>query len=240
MKTVLIYVLSAHTHPYGEMIKTAMDTWDTEPLEGTRTVYYCGEPTGGDTERVISFNVSHGLETIGQKTLLAFKKALDWEWDYMARPNSSCYVHKRRVLEHVQTLSEKGVMQGITLGPTWHCRVDHDWMWGGGQFIFSRDVIQAFVDNGSQWRHDLMEDVAMSALAHHLDIALDGTGKVCSIEKTENGWMVITYHGSPSFEFAEFSELARLNDQYFVRCKQDLRRHADADVMRLLKQHLLP
>lgn len=240
MKTCLIYVLSSHSPPYGEMIKTAMATWDAEPLEGTRTVYYCGEPTGGDTDRVISFGVFEDYVTIGHKNLLAYPRALNWEWDYMARVNSSCYVHKRRLLEHVQSLPDFGVIKGIVSDPTITSKVTRQFMWGGGQFIFSRDVVEALVNNAHHWRHDLMEDVATSELAQDCDYRLDATGKFCSINKNGSGFVVLTYNGKPGFEFSDFSEIAKVDDQHFFRCKNDMDRRVDAEWMRLLKQHLTP
>ncbi len=240
LKSVLIFVLSSHKQPYEAMINTAMTTWDSEQLEGTRTVYYCGEPAGGDTERVISFPVWDDYQTIGYKNLLAFQKALHWPWDYMARVNASCYVHKRRLLEHVQTLPQHGVMQGIVSPPDGHCETSRPFMWGGGQFIFSRDVIECFVENSDQWQHNLMEDVAMSELAQRFGYALDNKGKVCSINLSAHGWTVITYNGKPSFDVRELSELSKLDDQFFIRCKYDLNRAVDADIMRALKEYLTP
>lgn len=235
MKTVLCYVLSSHEPPYAQMIKTAQDTWDDSLDDNIRVVYYCGNPMGGDTDRVISFPVDESYETIWRKNLLAFRHALRWPWSYMARVNSSCYVHKRRLLEHVQTLPETGVMKCIVSDPTPSCGVSRQFAWGGGQFIFSRDIIGAFVLNSDKWRHDVMEDVAMSELAQDCGFTLDSTGRFCSVNRTEKGWNVITYNGKPGFEFTDFAEMAKVDDQFFFRCKHDPDRNVDADVMRLLK-----
>lgn len=241
MKTVLIYVLSAHFAPYGKMMQTSMETWDAHPLEGTRTIYYCGVPVGGDTDRVISFPVDEAYKHMGHKNIAAFRHALTLKWDYMARVNSSCYVHKRRLLEHVQALPDAGVMQGIVSAPTPVCGCKDSFMWGGGQFIFSRDVIQAFVSRAGQWRHDLMEDVAMSELARTAGVDLRSEGRVCSIEKTPTGWSVLVYNGpEPGFEFTDFADLNRLEGQYFYRVKYDPDRSVDAFLMKQMAQALLP
>lgn len=243
MKTVLIYVLSAHIPPYGQMIETAMETWDAEPLEGTRTVYYGGNPmpAGGDTDRIISFPVNEDYKTMGQKNLYAYPAALKWSWDYMARVNASTYVHKRRLLERVQSLPERGVIQGIQSSPTYVCGVNRPFLWGGGNFIFSRDVVEALVANGHRWRHDVMEDVATSELAQDCGFALNNHGIFCSIDKQTDGWLLLSYHGKSGFTFTDFKELeTKADDQYFIRCKHDPDRRVDADVMRQLKQHLPP
>lgn len=227
MKTVLIYVLSCHNQPYDQMIRTSMETWDAEPLDGTRTVYYCGEPTGGDTDRVISFPVEEDYKTIGRKNLYAYPRAMQWEWDYMARVNASCYVHKRRLLEHVQHLPLHGVIRGAVSPPTPTCGVSRPFMWGGGQFILSRDVVQAFVNNRYAWRHDVMEDVAMSELAQDCGFTLDDKGMFCSINFTDGKRSVITYNGPEEAQF-------------FFRVKYDPDRNVDAQIMRELKQTLPP
>jgi|GEM_PF-1799587 len=240
MKTVLIYVLSSKKEPYRKMIDTAMETWDAEPLEGTRTVYYTGRPTGGDTDRILSFSVPDELNFVGRITLAAFAHALKtWQFDYLARPNISCYVRKRLLLDHCQSLPERGVMQGIVALPTYHCQVLRPFMWGGGQYIMSHDVVEDLVGQQAKWRHTLMEDVAMSELAQDCGHVLSN-GKMCSINKTDTGWNVLSYGGKPGFDFVDWGDVAKADDQYFFRCKHDPDRSVDALVMRLLKQHLPP
>ncbi len=238
MKSVLIYVLSSRKDPYWKMIDTAKETWDAEPLDGTSTFYYRGNPTGGDPERVVSFHVTDELMFVGRITLAAFTHALKhWQWDYLARPNVSCYVRKRTLLEHCQKLPERGVMQGIVALPTYHCQVLRPFMWGGGQYIFSRDVVESLVGQQSKWRHTLMEDVAMSELAQDCGHTLSN-GMMCSINKKDVGWNALTYGGKPGFDFTDWKDIAKADDQYYFRCKHDPDRSVDADVMRQLKLHL--
>lgn len=241
MKTVLIYVLSSRKAPYGSMIQTAMDTWDDEPLDGTRTIYYCGRPVGGNTERVMSFPENDELLSVGRITLAAFAHALrDLPWDYIARPNISCYVRKRRLLDHCQELPDRGVIQGIVAMPTYHCGVQRPFLWGGGQYILSRDVVENLVGQQSKWRHDLMEDVAMSELAQDCGHTLSN-GMMCSINKKNgDGWNLLAYNGKSGFDFTDWKEVSKADDQFYFRVKHDPDRNVDAAVMRLLKANLPP
>ncbi len=222
------------------MIDTSMRTWDALPVAGVRTVFYCGNPVKPDTERIISFPVEEDYKTIGQKNLLAFPRALEWEWDYMARVNASCFVHKRRLLEHVQGLPALGVVRGLVSAPTHTCGVARPFLWGGGQMILSRDVVEAMMARKSEWRHDVMEDVALGELAQDCGYTLDSGARVCSVNRHEDGWQVIAYNGKPGFNFKDFSDIDRLDDQFFFRCKNDADRKDDAKVMRLLAHHLSP
>jgi len=126
VKTVLIYVLSSKKEPYRKMIDTAMETWDAEPLEGTRTVYYTGRPTGGDTDRILSFSVPDELNFVGRITLAAFAHALKtWQFDYLARPNISCYVRKKLLLDHCQSLPDRVPWAGARLSARPACPRQH-------------------------------------------------------------------------------------------------------------------
>jgi len=238
--TVLIYVLSSHEHPYGDMISTSRNTWDAKIHMETRTLFYCGRPVGNDPEWVVSFPVDESYSTMGVKDLLAYRHALTLEWDFMARVNASCYVHKRRLVEHIRTLPSSGVMEGV-LAPCNTTPKGRDFMWGGGQYIFSRDVIQMMVDRASQWRHDLMEDVAMTELAYDAGIEIASKGLFCSVDKAPGGWMLTAYNGEKAGGFFErFEDINSLvGNHYYFRVKHDPDRKVDAEVMHQLAAHLL-
>lgn len=240
MKTVLVFVLSANTWPYGAMMHSSMATWDAEPVDGVRTVFYHGNPMQPQTERIVSFPVDEDYLTISRKNLMAFEWALTQTWDYMARVNSSCYVHKQRLLEAVQGLPETGLVRGVLCDPTEYCGVRRKWMWGGAQFLFSRDVVEAFVKNAHKMNHVVMEDVALGELAQDCGFTLDGSGKCCSINVLSNGgWQAIEYgENARGCTFMDFSEINQLPDQFFFRVKHDPDRTVDRHIMELLKANL--
>lgn len=237
MKTILIYVLSSRTQPYEAMIQQAMDTWDSRELPGTQTMFYTGYPIAPKIHpRVISFPVENDLHSIGRKNLVAYQWALqNLQWDYMARINSSCYVRKAALLQWVQGLPDKGVLQGIGAPD----RGGAMFLWGGAQYIMSRDVVQALVDRSGEWDHLAMEDVAMSRLALKIGIPLDMGGRACSINRrVDNGdWLCIAYGGKDSFEFSDLSEMKRASDQHFIRVKQDGMRQMERMIMETLHRN---
>lgn len=235
MKRALVFVLTTATSPYLEMTQTSMATWDSEPVDGVRTVFYTGKSKAPDTDRVISFGINESYATMGYKDLFAYEWALKQpDWDYMIRINSSCYVHKRRLLDFIQALPEERLMMGLKVEYT----PGVFFLWGGGHFIISRDVVQAMVDNKGRWNHAIMEDVAMSLLAVELGFQLNGNGRACSINKRDGGWTCITYGGTESFEFSEWSDINRQEDQFLFRVKCDGDRSVDLLVMRKLKENL--
>lgn len=235
---VLIAVLSTRTPPYGEMIETSKATWDSEEVPGVETIYYVGEPESAIQDRVIGFPVREALSTIGHKNLQAWKWMLDnREFDFMARVNASCYVHKRRLLahcgEHPASMFLAGsIYQGDEARPTW--------LWGGHQFLMSRDVVQALVDNPGVWNHSEMDDVALSHAATALGVQFTHGNHACAIDRMgPDSWRVVSTDGT-NFEFTDWADLAKLDTPHFFRVKQDLKRHEDAIVMKNLHTYLTP
>jgi hypothetical protein len=224
MKKVLIMVVSCEARPYAKMIETSHLTWDSVEIEDVQTIYYCGTSTNLDTDKIKHFPIKDGLYEMFFLRLLAYEWALNnLEFDYVARVNSSCYVSKKKLLDYVQTLPNDNVFEGLKIEDK------EDWIWGGGQFIISKDVLQKIVDNKEHWRHGEMEDKAMSFLVTKLGIPFK-QGNACSINKHEDNWGLLSYGIGESITFDSFDEIAD-SPHYFYRVKQDQRRELDEYIM---------
>lgn len=232
MKTVLVFVLGSAESPYPELMQASRETWDSIVPEGVLTRYYSNR-IKTNPARTIQFQVAGDLHSMGRKDLLAYRWALEnLTWDFMARVNASCYVRKNALLEYAQSLPATGLFRGVK---TMHVNIPY--LWGGAHYLMSRDVVREFVNNGGQWDHREMEDVAMSILATKLGIALDETGLACSVNERPGDWLCIGY-GSPSFEFKDFAEFkAKVGGQFFIRVKQDLKRERDIWIMKELHRN---
>ena len=227
MKKVLILVISADVHPYEEMINTSLNTWDSIEVPNCETIFYCGQSNKKDTDKVIYLPIKDGLFQMGYKTILALEWALrNKEFDYIARVNSSCYVRKDLLVEHCQTLEENNVFSGIEVNDGYRPK----WMFGGGQFIYSKDVVKKFVTHKSLWNHKEIEDVSISHLANDINIPYH-KGKFSSINKRENDWLVISYpNAEKNFTFTNFEDMKKSTD-FFFRVKCDGKREIDKIVM---------
>lgn len=222
---ILILVLSADFPPYDKMIQTAKETWDSVEVEGLETVYYCGKSVKQNYDNVIYLPVKEGYMTMGEKCIQAFEWALNnKEFDYIARVHSSCYVNKKQLKKYVEGLSDTNLFSGIEATS----QNGFQYLWGGGHYIISRDVIKSLIDNKSKWNHKLMEDEAMSVLCTQLNIPFTW-GRSCSINKRDNDWLLLSYGG----ESKEFTEWEQLKDctEHFYRVKQDMRRDVDGFIM---------
>lgn len=233
MKKVIIAVISSQYPPYGKMMRTSQNTWDSIQVEGVETIYYCGQPVQENSHNTIYFDIKEDLFTMGQKDIMAYRWMLkNKDWDYMCRINSSCYVNKKNLIKYVQTLQDKDLFSGLEVtGDV------YPWMWGGGQYLISRDVVQRMVDMESQWDHSIMEDRAMSKLVNAMGISYH-KGVTASIDENINGWMCTCYNADESFVFSDFKDINKNKIQFMYRVKQDRDRLLDKHIMEQLFKHL--
>lgn len=235
MKRVLILVMSSQQPPYDALMRKSMETWDSIHVEGVRTRYYCGNPVKPHTPKVSYFPFDNELFNLGRLTLAAYSQALlENDWDYIARVNASCYVHKARLLARCAVHPAAGLLSGSIVQDT----TRPTWMWGGHQFVLSRDVVQAVVDNARLWNHTQMEDVALSYAATAIGIPFTQTLDACGIDRLgPDEWRAISTNGKNLY-FTNWADVAKLDSQIFFRVKRDGARHEDIEVMQNLHTHL--
>lgn len=234
MKTVLIFSISCWECPYPALNQASIATWDSVQVDGIKTIFYRGNTQPHPSNpKIITVNAPESLYDMGRRNLLAFDWALKNEsWDYMARVNASCYVRKKPLLDYCQTLPEKGLFQGVMMRRE---PPQTSFLWGGAQYIITRDVIQALVDHKDQWNHTVMEDQAMSWLVRDLGIPWNLDGHSCTVNKKGQGWFIIPYgHGAQGGEFNSLADAPKTMFQNFIRVKQDLHREVDIAIMREL------
>lgn len=229
-KKVLILAIGCSLDPWAKMAVTSKQTWDSVEVDGVETIFYFGQPVKQNTDKEIYFDVKEAYSTMGYKLLLA----LDWalknkEFDYIARVNGSCYVDKKELIKHVQTLQDAHLFAGAIV-PKGE-QYQYPWIWGGGQLLISKNIVERIIENKNKFNHKLIEDVALSKLIHDLHIPLT-SGNSVSIDRNGDKWRSIGY-GYNSYEFASFDEL-RKEGVFFYRCKQDLQRDQDEFIMREL------
>lgn len=233
MKKCLILVLSSQEHPYKKMMATSLNTWDKIEVDGVESVFYCGMPVQENTDKIIYLPIHESYKVLGAKTLMAFEWALEnKEFDYLARVNASTFVDKKELIKYIQTLPGDNVFAGLKVDAS---EYKEQWHWGPS-LTFSKDVIQKLVDNKHYLDDTLMEDMAISYLANKLKIPYT-QGRACTIDKTDNGWRLMAY-GCTGFEFNDFEDLKKLDNQFYYRVKQDYDRDMDKYLMEKLFQVL--
>lgn len=232
---VFILVLSAVREPWGDLMATQQETWDAVEHPQTQTLYYCARAKNGPVRPDVRYStMDDWLEHVSPRTIEAFGWALESEWDYLARPNSSCYVHKGNLVRFCETLPAEGVLRGGMTGG------EDPFLWGGCQYVISRDVIERMVETKDRWNANLMDDQSITKSAQALGIDLHQGPMACAIDDHGDGtYTCVVYGPGETFKFTDFAEVAqRVPDHFFFRVKQDLRRHLDIEMMHQLKKQL--
>lgn len=153
----------------------------------------------------------------------------------MARVNSSCYVRKRKLLDYCQELPGKNLFQGVGVRAS---NGHIDYLWGGAQYILSRDVVETVVANRTKLKPKLMDDVSLSCLVRDCGLPFDLNGQACSLNKSDKGWRVIGYGNARKAE-ACFPGIESIPDEclaHFIRVKQDQHRDVDIKIMHILHE----
>jgi len=230
---VLILVLSARRDPWGNLMDASMETWDSEDHPQTRTIFYCGRSQNPSTDKIF-YSPTRGeeLEDVSPRTIEALEKAVSIpDWDYLARPHSSTYVHKRNLVKFCETLPKENVVCGCMTGG------EQPFIWGGCHFLFSRDVIEGMVANKDKWNTNVMDDQSITLMVNLLGVPVMEAHSA-TVNMTPNGYLLMVYGHGENFEFTDFSDINKAEGHFFFRCKQDLRRHEDVRIFRELHKHL--
>jgi hypothetical protein len=212
----------------------SLATWDAEPHPQVQTLYYCAHGSNALFRDNVRYSaMEDSLENISPRTFEALKWALDIQgWDYLARPNSSCYVHKGNLAKHCDTLPKTGVLRGAWTGG------NDGFLWGGGQYIISRDVVERMVAAGG-WKNGLMDDEALTDCAKGAGVSMDQGCVFATIDdQFEGKWLCMTYGLGEPFTFTDFADLKKADGHFFFRVKQDHSRRLDEKLMRELKRNL--
>ena len=233
MKRVLILVVSVESIPvYEKLYHKQRETWDSIEVPNVQTVFYFGGDKAS-THKVLYTGHEEDYKTMGLKCLSAFQYALiNLNFDYIFRANSSQYIDKKRLVNYVQDLQTNN----LALGLCTDSGKGYDYMWGGGGYIFSKDVIEKIVDQKNKWDHSLMEDVAISKLCIDIGIPLTSKGVSCSVDWNENGYEFICYRegkggGCTVHDLSEMKTHPELINQFCVRVKCDRNRDIDLILM---------
>jgi len=232
MMNVLILVLSARREPWRALMDTQMETWDKSHPQ-TITRYYCGK---SDDDNMFVWNSPHlteSLEDVSPRTIEAFEKSLELDnWDYLARPHSSTYVHKANLVKFCETLPTTNVLCGIETGG------DRSFIWGGGHFLFSRDVIERMVENKDKWNRNIMDDQSVTEMAKLLEIPVT-PGRTATVNLQPDGsYLTLVYNHGENFTHSDFEGIGeKLDGHFYVRCKHDPDRTVDLKIMSELHKH---
>jgi hypothetical protein len=158
----LVLVLATHASPFPELVRTIKETWAAVPEPDVDVLFYYGGARLELADDSLTVPTGDDLPNVGHKLLACFGYVLEhFDFDIVFRTNCSTYVDlpnlRRYVEEHASSTrfyAGKGAFaDGV------------DFATGTGIFL-SRDLVQLAVDEGDQWDHSHLDDVALAEIMH--------------------------------------------------------------------------
>jgi hypothetical protein len=150
----------------------------------------------------IIINLPEDWSLIGLKTIEAFKHILrNYEFDFIFRTNTSSYLDVPRLLKYLDKQSKDNVYAGVigsALG-------DLKFASGAG-ILLSRDVVERICKNENQWKHGLVDDVALAELVLGL---IKPNVTLQSLPRLE----------IPSLDVAKSTDATTIRESFHIRCK---------------------
>jgi hypothetical protein len=134
---------------------------------------------------------------VGLKTLQAFQFVLNnYDFDFIFRTNTSSYVDGDLLLDLTKNLGEGHVLGGVTGETRFGAFAS------GAGILISKSLVIKIVEQGHQWRHGLIDDIALSRLVMEslssevsltplARIDFDSLGKV---KKAKDGEIASAFH----------------------------------------------
>jgi len=166
--SVLILVLSLDDQNfYTNLYKKQKETWDSEIVNGVKTMYYFGNFQDNFINKGnIYTDIKEGLAFCGYKTLKAFDLIKDLEFDYIFRTNSSSYIDKKLLLEFIKSKPKQNFYSGV-IG-NYH---GLPFASGSGYFL-SKDLLKYILENKNEWNHEVIDDVSMGMMMFKKNIKI--------------------------------------------------------------------
>jgi hypothetical protein len=157
---ILILVLSVDDQNfYTNLYKKQKDTWDSEIVDGVKTMYYFGNAEDNFINKEnIYINTKEELMLCGYKTLKAFELIKNLEFDYIFRTNSSSYIDKKLLLEFIKDKPKENFYSGVV--GDYH---GLPFASGSGYFL-SKDLLNYILENKNQWNHQVIDDVSVGIM----------------------------------------------------------------------------
>jgi hypothetical protein len=212
---LVILVLSHYEDPYDKLEECIRETWAKRIPKNVKLFFYHGKKTVdlvSDCDHIIGdkiiTNTNESIENIGYKTIRSFEKVFyNLDFEYLFRTNSSSYVDVERLLLYLNNKSKQNFYSGL-IG----LHNGNSFASGAGYFL-SRDLVKLVIEHKNDWKHHLIDDLALSDLLRDLDVhPVD----------------------APRMDIRSLPLTQDISNNYHFRCKSEKDRNLDIAIMRNL------
>lgn len=141
---------------------------------------------------------------IGLKTLLAFKHVLEnYDFEYLFRTNTSSYLDTAGLLDFLEGKPKTSVYGGV-VGKVFGIS---EFASGAG-ILLSRDVVERIVSRSKEWKHGLVDDIAVADL-------------VAGFENPRVPLMSLPRLDLPTLNSARATDPEMIRTNFHFRCKSE-------------------
>jgi hypothetical protein len=139
---------------------------------------------------------------IGLKTIMAFKHVLEnYDFEYLFRTNTSSYLDTDGLLDFLEGKPKTSLYGGVA-GKVFG---NSEFASGAG-ILLSRDVVERIVSRSEDWKHGLVDDIAVADL-------------VAGFENPRVSLMPLPRLDLPTLEFARATDTETIRANFHFRCK---------------------
>ena len=164
---ILILVLASDKYPSPINEKAQYDTWvQTAIKNNIDVVFYKGGNKTEFSQPYLTLNIQDGIMQVGYKTIEALKWVSNiFEYDYVFRVNSSCYVNIPELIKFLQNInSNLPLYAGYKLTSS-VC----NYIIGVG-ILLNKQSIELILQNENKWNHSYIDDISLGLLFSELDV----------------------------------------------------------------------
>jgi len=163
---ILVLVLSyTGNTTYSNFYYSQKNTWDSIIVDDVQTFYFLGDSNKNEiVENTILTDVKESLYNCGHKTIRAFEKIRDLDYDYIFRTNSGSYIDKFLLQKYLLDKPREKFYSGIVGN---HRGIAFA---SGSGYFLSKDLVDLVLQNKNDWNHGYIDDVSLGQLLFRLGI----------------------------------------------------------------------
>jgi len=187
-KKLIILILSSSKQHYEMLENTIRETWFNYRNNEVEIIFYKDDLKRyvNQSEPLLENNTlflpcKDGFNTLGEKTLKAFQWVCEnYNFDYIYRSNLGAYVNVDKMINFLKDKPNNNFYCGIKGYDNYYVKDGVNFASGSGYFL-SKDLVELVNNNQNEWKHNIVDDVALGYIMRNFNIEIDNSAKRMNI-----------------------------------------------------------
>lgn len=155
---IIILVIATSNDFDKNLLKSTKDTWVSYFKDSYYKLYYLiGNSKNVIVEDILYSDIKEDVMTVGFKTIDAFQRINNENYDYVIRTNLSSYLNVHKLVQFLMDKPRNSFWSGLG---------DVNFS-SGACYILSKDIVQLILKYKNLWDHLKIDDVALSHMLHY-------------------------------------------------------------------------